>query len=497
MNAILGYSEMWLEDADELGLHHAVPTLTAVHRAGSEALSRVSTLVDLRRLGADFDPEFELGALGDEVKSSVWPGMAPVRGWLNTLSDMPLPDTFAEADAFLADLDRIGRAAERLGQLLHDVFQTDSPHTASRAMVTAEVARFTPNSLEPLSGHVLVVDDNPGNRDVLKRRLERMGCEVDLAASGPEALDKLDGLLVDVVLLDVLMPEMSGIEVLQAIKGRADITHLPVIMISALDQLDSVVHCLELGAEDYLPKPFNPVILRARVSASLTRKRARDQEMAWQRQLESEKRRADALLHAIFPDRIVAELKGTGEVQARNHANVAVLFCDIVGFTDHCARHPPGQVRDQLQELTEALEELCLAFSLEKIKTIGDAFMAASGLIDDDDPLATDRAVRCGLEMIRIAPTLSSGWQVRVAIHTGPVIAGVVGRRKYQYDLWGDTVNTAARIEGLTQPGELWASSAVAEQLGPDWQARSLGTHALKGRGRMELVHIARPPARR
>jgi CheY-like chemotaxis protein len=129
-------------------------------------------------------------------------------------------------------------------------------------------------------GHLLVVDDNEMNRDVLSRRLERQGYTFALAEDGEDALRVVRTASFDLILLDIMMPKMNGYQVLEHLKADSDLRHIPVVVISAVDELDSVVKCIELGAEDYLFKPFNPVLLKARVSACIEKKRLIDQNRA-------------------------------------------------------------------------------------------------------------------------------------------------------------------------------------------------------------------------
>jgi class 3 adenylate cyclase len=316
-------------------------------------------------------------------------------------------------------------------------------------------------------GSCLVVDDNPTNRDILCRLLLRQGHKVATAVNGRQALDMLQAEPFDLVLLDIMMPELNGFQVLDRLKADEHLRDVPVIMISALDQDDAVLRCIAMGAEDYLPKPFNPLLLKARIGASLEKKRFRDKEQNYLRQIEQEKRRSDELLHVILPDEIVAELKATNEVKPRRYDNVAVLFADLVGFTHYCENHAPEEVVPYLQNLVEAWENSALRHGVEKIKTIGDAFMAASGLLKpEDNPVLP--CVRCGLEMIEATQRLPVRWNLRVGIHVGQVMAGVIGRRQYLFDLWGDTVNTAARMESSGRPGHITLSPeawALAEPL--------------------------------
>lgn len=151
---------------------------------------------------------------------------------------------------------------------------------------------------------LLVVDDNEANRDVLSRRLRRQGHGVITVENGRLALETLHEQPFDLVLLDIMMPEMNGYQVLEQIKADVSLRHIPVIMISAVDDMDSVVRCIELGAEDYLFKPFNPVLLRARVSASLEKKRLRDQEQAYLKAVKQELELGRRMQADFLPERL-------------------------------------------------------------------------------------------------------------------------------------------------------------------------------------------------
>ncbi|MCA9491522.1 MAG: response regulator [Myxococcales bacterium] len=355
------------------------------------------------------------------------------------------------------------------------------------------------------AGRILVVDDNEANNDLLRRHLERLGHRVTQADDGEFALELLASAPTgrgsdrpfDLVLLDIVMPGMDGIEVLRAIKRDERWRDLPVLMISSLDELGAVARCIELGAADYLTKPFEPVLLRARVSACLEARRLRDQEVDYLTRIEQERQRAADLLRVILPDPIVDELERTNEVKPRRHDRVAVLFCDIVGFTRYCDAREPEEVLPHLQRLVVAWEQAAMANGLLKIKTIGDGFMAASGLLHRvENPV--ERCVRCAEELVREVRALAmhdgeEGWSVRIGVHVGPVVAGVLGHRQFQFDLWGDTVNTAARVEQHGTPDAITLSMPAWEELA---QLGAVGTplgavHA-KGKGALELVRFER-----
>ena len=197
-----------------------------------------------------------------------------------------------QLEPFIADLQKIHAAGKKLLTLI-DVFVGDAklkgsvpsqaPETAGRLSQFRDEESYDERAVQPAarSGHLLVVDDNELNRDMLSQRLRQQGYQVSVAEDGRRALEFVKTHPVDLLLLDVMMPELDGYETLQQLKADQNLRDIPVIMISALDEIQSVARCIEHGAEDYLPKPFNPVLLRARIGACLEKKRLRDQEVLY------------------------------------------------------------------------------------------------------------------------------------------------------------------------------------------------------------------------
>jgi class 3 adenylate cyclase len=311
---------------------------------------------------------------------------------------------------------------------------------------------------------VLVVDDNFDSATLLERRVRRLGCTVCTAADGRMALDILADEPIDLMLLDMMMPGMGGVEVLERMGELGLISRVPVLVISADDNMDTVTRCLQLGADDYLTKPFRPAILEARVRASLRRKQIHAQEVEYLARIARERERASELLRTILPGRIADELEREGRVEPRKHESVAVFFADVVGFSQYCLDKDPPQVLAQLQELMEALETVVAKHGGEKIKTIGDAFMGAVGLFNSKEDTVA-RAVACALEMLEAVRGISAPWALRIGVHCGPVVAGIVGHRRYTYDIWGETVNTASRVEKLGEPNCVNISAACYEEV--------------------------------
>jgi adenylate cyclase len=337
-------------------------------------------------------------------------------------------------------------------------------------------------------GHVLIVDDDPLNRQLIGDCLGREGYSFDQAENGFMALEKIGASDFDVILLDIDMPEMNGIDVLRTLKGDIRLRHLPVIIISASSEIDSALRCIEIGADDYLPKPFNPLLLRTRLNASLQRKRWHDQEESYLKQLELERNRSETLLLNILPAQIAERLKGGENVIADSFPEATILFADIVGFTNLSTLISPQQIVFLLNEIFTAFDQVASQLGLEKIKTIGDCYMVVGGL-PTPQPDHAAAVAQMGLAMLRIIHKLNADYQtslrLRIGINTGPVVAGVIGRSKFIYDLWGDAVNTASRMESHGKPDAIQVSASTYERLRLHFAFEPRGEIEVKGKGLM------------
>ena len=216
-------------------------------------------------------------------------------------------------------------------------------------------------------GHILVVDDHKPNRIKMSFAVKKLGYTVEMAEDGRQALELLRGQPFDLVLLDIIMPELDGYQVLVQMKADSRLRHIPVIVISAEQELDSVVKGIELGAEDYLPKTFEPVLLSARVNACLEKKRWRDKEQAYLAQLETERAKSERLLLNILPQPIAERLKQKGEPIVDRFPEVTVLFADLVGFTTLAAKMPPDELIVLLNEIFSTFDQLAEAHGVEKV----------------------------------------------------------------------------------------------------------------------------------
>lgn len=335
---------------------------------------------------------------------------------------------------------------------------------------------------------VLVVEDEDFNRRLILRQLQKEGFDSLVEAEdGAKALEFLRDNPVDLVLLDLEMPRTNGFDVLREMKSDMRLRDIPVLMISGSDEQENIIKCIELGADDFLPKPFDPVLLRARMGACLERKRLSDQRISHVDQIRREKRRSDELLNVILPPLAANELRVSGRVTPRRYENVAVLFCDIVGFTSFCNHNTPETIVNNLQALFERFEELTAQYQMEKIKTIGDEYMATAGLLQQNsDPLLS--AIKCGLDMAKAVSEIEADWKVRIGVNKGPVVAGIVGHQRYQFDVWGDAVNIAARMTSVGEPGTVCMTQDAWMLVEIDCEGRSLGRLPIKGKGEIEVI---------
>ena len=320
---------------------------------------------------------------------------------------------------------------------------------------------------------ILIVDDNEDNRYTLQLMLEADGHErITCAAGGNEAIALIKKEKFSLVLLDLMMPDLNGDEVLKATKSDPDQRDISVVMISADTDADKVSQCIELGADDYLPKPFNPTILRARIGAALRRHSLRALESEYLGKLENEKRHCENLLRNILPAEIATRLRN-GESNIADHFDDAtVIFADVVGFSKITARMKAYEIVACLNQLFSEFDRLAEDAGIEKIKTIGDNYMAVAGVPTPRSNHAR-MAAKFALDAIaatgRLRSRLPVPFPIRVGLHSGPVMAGVIGTRRFAYDVWGDTVNIAARLEAASQPNRVLASAATVKGLGSDY----------------------------
>ena len=342
--------------------------------------------------------------------------------------------------------------------------------------------------------HVLVVDDSRTLRMLLIRELNAIGIvKITEAVNGQDAMNKIHAEQFDLMLIDMEMPELDGLEVLKLVKADALLRNLPVIVISGAEQFDKTVECIQVGAEDYLPKPFNSVLLRARVFSSLEKKRLRDIDQGRIVELQKEKEllsleqmKTDKLMLNILPKPIADRLKRGESNIAGNYPEVTVLFSDLVGFTKMSSQKSAGDLVKLLNDLFSRFDQRAESLGLEKIKTIGDAYMAVGGLPiprSDHADICAEMALGMFDDLMEFNKQYDAELAMRIGLNTGPVVAGVIGFTKFSYDLWGNTVNTASRMESTSISGRIQMSTSTRDHLSPSFIIEERELMECKGLG--------------
>jgi adenylate cyclase len=485
LNHIIGYGEMLVEDVGRPDLE---PTLKRILVDAQELLGLIN--------------EFLTPAGDADIDVARLP--ATLEGPLTRIraACLSLKDKVPESDEIRRDIDRIASATEHLSDLVgNGLAQRVAERNA--AMPLPEIAKVQGHKPDAGSGVILVVDDNEENREMLSRRLSREGFEVHCASGGAEALEALRTASADLVLLDVMMPDINGYEVLQRMKADSRLSDIPVLMISSLEDTESVARCIELGAEDYLPKPFNPVILRARVGACLEKKHLRDAqerqaaELAdWSRTLErrveeqvAQVERLGKLKRFFSPQLAELIVAGGTEDPLRTHRRqVTVVFLDLRGFTSFAEMAEPEEVMGVLREYHAAMGELIMAHEGTLERFTGDGMM-----IFFNDPVEVpdhaERAVRMALAMRERVASLVAKWKKQgwdlalgIGIAQGYATIGAIGfEGRWDYGAIGTVTNLSARLCGEAKGGQILLSTRTAAAVEDIIDTEEVGTLTLKG----------------
>lgn len=365
-----------------------------------------------------------------------------------------------------------------------------------------------PNS-QTFRGRILVVDDSLNNLSLLDRILSRKGYKVRVAASGKLGLDAVEFSQPDLILLDIMMPDMDGYEVCSRLKADERTRGIPIIFLSALVEVADKVKGFSVGGVDYITKPFETTEVVARVENQLRMRELELQlrekntvlqrEIAYREQAEVEtrlllettkfqKEQIEELLLNILPKPIADRLQDRQSIIADSFTDVSVLFADLVGFTNFAADKTASATVKLLNQIFSQFDQLSIQHGLEKIKTIGDAYMVVGGLPEPSENHAESIALMA-LDMqtavARFNVKNNQNFSLRIGINIGSVVAGVIGLTKFSYDLWGDTVNVANRMESSGIPGKIQVTEAVYKRLKDKFSFERRGVIDVKGKGEM------------
>lgn len=330
-------------------------------------------------------------------------------------------------------------------------------------------------------GSVLVVDDEEQNRGLLSDPLQARGFTVTEAASGMDALEQIAAHPPDVILLDVMMPKMDGFEVCRRLKTDARTAHIPVLIVTALSDRKERLMGIAAGANDFLNKPVDVLDVTLRVGNAIHAKKLHDQLLV-------EQEKSERLLLNILPKAIAERMKKGETNIADNYPEITVLVADLAGFTTLSTHVPPEQVVELLNEIFSAFDVLVQKFGLDKIKTIGDAYMVAGGISQRKAKHAeqcAELALNMQREIARLNQEYETSVPLRIGLCTGPVVAGVIGRNRFAYDLWGETVNLAFRMESTGAAGRIHIAESTYERLKHKYQFEP--RHSVEAKGYNQL----------
>jgi adenylate cyclase len=495
LNAIIGYSEMLLEDAVDAASADLASDLKQVLTAGRQLLAIVNDLLDAQKLASD-DVAFNLESL---ITNLDYQARAPLNGVIG-YSEILLENAVeTEQEEIISDLVKIHAAGKLFLARLNNIIdfsnldaglKSPAPGTTDQSpLVDSVMASLRELAQESAAvsagetGSILVVDDNEINRDLLSRYLARLGHTVQAAPDGKKALEMIDSGAFDLVLLDIMMPELNGYQVLQHLKDSPTWRDLAVIMISALDEMDSVVRCIELGATDYLSKPFNPVLLRARVGACLEKKRLRDLEKEQKRQLqelnsalEVRNRFIRQTFGRYLSDDIVESIleRPDGLKIGGEKRQATILMSDLRGFTSLSEGLPAEDVVAMVNIYLETMTDIILKYQGTIDEFIGDGILVIFGA-PFQRPDDAQRAVACAVDMQLAMASVNdrnrqAGYPevaLGIGVNTGNMVVGNIGSKKRtKYGVVGSNVNLTARIESYTVGGQIFISENTLKACG-------------------------------
>jgi class 3 adenylate cyclase len=325
----------------------------------------------------------------------------------------------------------------------------------------------------------MVVDDEEQNRTLLRDPLEAHGYEVIEVENGMRALQKAEERTPDVILLDLMMPKMDGFEVCRRLKKYWKSAHVPILILTALSDRKERLMGIEAGANDFLTKPVDVQDVILRVGNAVYAKKLHDL-------LQVERQKSEQLLRNILP-RPIAERMKNGETNiADRHSETTLLMADLVGFSALTSTIDPVEVVNVLNEIFSAFDVLTEKHGLEKIKNIGDAYMVAGGIHThhSDHAEAIARLAIGFQEQVKsINEQYGTSIRIRIGIHTGSLVAGVIGRKTFAYDVWGETVNLACRLETTGMPGKIQVSECAHKLLRDKFKFEPKHTVEAKGYG--------------
>lgn len=328
---------------------------------------------------------------------------------------------------------------------------------------------------------ILIADDDPVTQSILGDLVKNQGYEIVVTNNGTDAWNLLrDDPHIHVAFIDWVMPGIDGPSLCARIKEDIQDRYVYAIMITAKAEKADLIKGMDAGADEFISKPVHEGEL-------ISRLRAGERMLACEQRLRAEMARADELLMNIMPPRIAARLKGGESYIADFFPSTSIMFLDIVGFTEWCLRMDAQAMVEQLNSLFALFDVEIARLGLEKIKSVGDAYLVAGG-VPNPHPEHAQAMARLALAIQARIGEMNKHrlqpWCIRTGITSGPVVAGVIGQKRFIYDVWGDTVNNASRLENAAKTNEILISETTRELIHREFDCESLGQIELKGIGK-------------
>ena len=504
INAIIGYSELTIEDIEDSypNLNKLIPSLKIVKNDGKNILSIVNDILyNAERSITSKTKKIDLYKYSKSIQNSINSYVDNIN--LEIKKNIKAIDKNINED-FVDDFNKIQKALETITTILNQMetvndsedeivnYRKKDIKLLENIMMTSDLIDYNLNSSN-LIGNILIVDDSSVNLDLFKKQIQHFGHNVKTAEDGYIALKLIKENTFDLILLDLIMPRINGYQVLERLKSNQKTSNIPIIIISALDNLDNIVKCIELGAEDFIAKPFNTILLKTRINHVLEKKQLFDKQDQLLNTIKVEQDKSDKLLNNILPDSIINRLKDGSKTFAERFDDVSIMFADINGFTPLSEKLSPFALIDMLNEIFSEFDKISDENNIEKIKTIGDCYMVASGV-----PIAnsnnSELLIKSAIQMKNFLKSYNKkiNYQIgmTIGIHTGSVIAGVIGKNKFSYDLWGDTVNVASRVEAYGKKNSINVTKEVYKKLNPNYSFCKPQTIEIKGKGMMDIYQL-------
>ncbi len=487
INAMIGYSEYIQEeiDSDEYIIHiNDINSISKTCKFINDKIEQL--LINNKNENKSLDIEnlqFELRSL-----------LCSVIGLIEIINDRG--KTNSDSDEFFDCVNKIYLSCKSMLEIVENInvyIKRDDSNNKKEGLDSLPhhdyKLRHDKIQTVQYKGKILIIDDDVLNSELMDKILSKLDHEITTANNATDALKHIRSSKFDLVLLDIIMPDINGIELLQKIKKNNDYYETPIIMLSALDDLNSIVDCINLGAADYITKPIDKFILQARINNCLEKKEYRDKEKEYLNKIKNEEKKNNDLLLNIMPASIAERLKSGESNIADRFDNVSVLFADISGFTQYSSNISPKVIVEKLNDIFSVFDDLVDKYNVEKIKTIGDNYMIASG-IPYENSMHAETIVDLAIEMNNVLPKVDKSLNLKIGISSGEVVAGVIGKRKFIYDLWGDTVNVASRMEKYGKENEIQVSSSTYKLIKNKYNFSNKNSVEIKGKGTMETFFL-------